>query len=719
MERLFLQIININLNISIIILFIIGLRFLLEKAPKKFSYVLWVILLIRLIIPISIETDLNPIPNRFVEYSNGNYIGEVKDSEQITRVSDIGLENKQDREDKELRETPNDFSLNTMENKNLNLNINKIFSYAWIIGTVLFLIHGFNSNRRLKIGLKDSTFLYENIYENEDLETAFIYGVVNPRIYLPRSLSDKERDYIIIHEKAHLKRYDHIIKLLYYMVLCIHWFNPLIWISFILMTRDMELSCDEAVMKELGDSIKEDYAKTLLSLAVANRMDVMAPLSFSENNTKGRIKNILDYKRPGFWISAILIIILVITSFFIFTRPKSGEKIVDSEMVEYTEDKYGLYNKSLKDPRDAAEIIFNIELENIREYTDKDIQLEEARITKFEKVYDYGSYLDSSIDIYTFEYIIKGKELLNYAFVDITEDGAITEENLGVGKPFLAFANIGDRYEFLGFIFAGEFFSTSKAEIEIGLVELLESRGLKEYETFSSNHILSEYRLREGGTWKILLSQPVKKGNSGIWCVDRWMDENGNIYYPIIISDLSLREYYEEIQKKVDQGENKDVLDPKEVAMRLVREDLNFYYAKPYSFKFHDDASIEEFMTYPVNEYYGYIMDIKEYEWSENLFIDLDKVEFLGVENVERLKELDVDPNSLSNGYYIHNPKSYPDSFIIQENTRFFIVDESNNEEKEVNIKEFLKYYEKNKDILFKLEDENFKLKKIISKKKF
>ena len=714
MGNLFLKIVDSSITASIIVLFILVLRFLFKKSTKKFSYILWLILLVKLIIPISLETTFNPMPNGFAKFSNRAYIGEDIQDKDITPNLKVKTEEMTNPNNNQIIGAPNISKTNTNKNKT---TIKNTLSYIWLIGIILFLVHGLVSNRKLEKNLEESTYLYGNIYENKNLQTAFIHGIIRPKIYIPNYLDEKEREYIILHEETHLKRYDHIIKFFYYIVLAIHWFNPFIWLAFILMARDMELSCDEAVMKKLGNDEKENYCETLLALATGHKMKIVVPLSFSENNTKGRVKNVLDYKKPKFWVSLILVIVVVISAFFIFTKPKvNGEDIIG----HVEDDEYGIYNKKFKDPREVADIIFNKELEKVKEYTREDVKIEEAKITKFEGLYSYEDYLDNSIEVFEFEYIIRGKELLDYPFVDISNDGALTEENLrGIGKPLLAFLNKGNKYEFLGFIFSGELYSDSKAEIEIGLNELLENRGLKGPEIFPGNHIISENKLKEGGTHKLLLSQPAKTGKGGIWCVDRWMDENGNMYYNVIPSNLSLKEYYAKLQEQVDNGENQDLLDGEKVALKFIEDHLGPSFAKTYRFKFQKNASVEDFLVKPTNQYFGYIMELVKYDWSEDYTVHFDKVEFLhdvDPGDLERLKELGVDPNRLDNGFYIYNPTSYPASFTIDEDTEFYIIKLGDTQPVKVSEDEFIKHYNENKDALYMLEDEDFKLLKVVQR---
>lgn len=344
MGNLFLKIVDSSITASIIVLFILVLRFLFKKSTKKFSYILWLILLVKLIIPISLETTFNPMPNGFAKFSNRAYIGEDIQDKDITPNLKVKTEEMTNPNNNQIIGAPNISKTNTNKNKT---TIKNTLSYIWLIGIILFLVHGLVSNRKLEKNLEESTYLYGNIYENKNLQTAFIHGIIRPKIYIPNYLGEEEREYIILHEETHLKRYDHIIKFLYYIVLAIHWFNPLIWLAFILMARDMELSCDEAVMKKLGNDEKENYCETLLALATGHKMKIVVPLSFSENNTKGRVKNVLDYKKPKFWVSLILVIVVVVSVFFIFTKPKvNGEDIIG----HVEDDEYGIYNKKFKDP---------------------------------------------------------------------------------------------------------------------------------------------------------------------------------------------------------------------------------------------------------------------------------------------------------------------------------------------------------------------------------
>jgi beta-lactamase regulating signal transducer with metallopeptidase domain len=166
------------------------------------------------------------------------------------------------------------------------------------------LIYSVISLLKLKRKLTGAVWLRCNIYLADSHLTPFVIDVIRPRIYLPSALSERERDYIILHERTHIRRLDHIVKLAAFLALSIHWFNPLVWVAFMCCMKDMEMSCDEAVMKKMGDGIGADYSASLLSLATGRKILAGAPLAFGEGNTKSRIKNVLHYKKPTFWIVA-------------------------------------------------------------------------------------------------------------------------------------------------------------------------------------------------------------------------------------------------------------------------------------------------------------------------------------------------------------------------------------------------------------------------------
>lgn len=703
MSRIFLEIINISLIASFMIICILFIRLLFKKAPKKYSYILWILLLTRLFIPISFETSLNPINMDKIRITNHKEgINELDLNKEGEREhNDIRFRDRTEiREHKEEEFTREGKSINN--NKLTNTISNKRFSikleYLWLMGVIILLFNGILSNYKLRKKLKNINLLYDNVYESHCINTGFVYGFFKPMIVIPSSLNKKEREYIIAHEKIHVKRYDYIIKLLYSIILSLHWFNPFIWLAFRLMSKDMELSCDEAVLKDLEQNKKVEYAETLLSMSISETR-ISSFLAFSKKDTKSRIKNALEFKNRSTWVRIILIIIVIIIGFFMFTKSKQHQEMTNDSL-------YEIENREFKDPREAADLLFKKEYETVLNHSDDGIKILEKGITHFEKIYSYTGYLNGDIDIYKWEYKIKAEDPEMFNVIEYQEDNSITEEKMSLGKPLLIFKNNGNTHKFMGIIYLGERGGNeTKIGVEIELIDFLENKGLKAKETFTGNHHVAEYKLREGGSYKILLSQPAKEGEDGIWCVDRWMDNHGMMYYEYIESELDLKTYYNQIQGKADAGKDKSRLDYKDVALNFIKNN-----AKDYDFDYSLNVTLEDFYTLPVNQYYGYIMETKKYEWSENNFIDFDKVEFLTLEDKERLHDLEIDENRLADGYYINNPTSYPDSFIIEKDkdTKFYVLDDSGKNNKEIGEKDFIEYVKNNKNNLYKIVEIGF-----------
>ena len=292
MSGLFISVLNMSLTASYVILFVILCRLLLKKSPKIISYVLWGVAAFRLIIPFSFESLYSLLPQRINTLPIPHDIM-YQQSPQFN--SGIGIVDSFI--SKALPAPAVGDSVNPLQ---IYLEIGALI---WVIGAVVLLIYSFVSIITLKKQLKSAQLIDKNTYEAKGLKTPFVLGLIIPKIYLPTGLSTQEKSYILLHEQTHINRKDHIIKVFAFLILCIHWFNPLVWIAFMLMSMDMELSCDERVIKEAGNDTKKPYANTLLSLSSGRHILNGSPLAFGEGSIKGRIKNILDYKRPSFgWL---------------------------------------------------------------------------------------------------------------------------------------------------------------------------------------------------------------------------------------------------------------------------------------------------------------------------------------------------------------------------------------------------------------------------------
>jgi beta-lactamase regulating signal transducer with metallopeptidase domain len=312
MSELFLSVLNMSLTASYVILFVILLRLLLKKAPKFISYALWVAAAFRLLIPFSFESMFSLLPRN----TNAAPIPHDIIYQQSPQINS-GIEIVDAFVNKSLPAPTIGASVNPLQ-----VYI-EIGAYIWILGIIALLVYSLVSILILKRQLKSAELIEKNIFEAKNLKTPFVLGLIRPKIYLPMGLNVEERGYILLHEQTHIHRKDHIIKVLAFLILSVHWFNPLVWIAFILMSTDMELSCDERVLKEMKEDIKKPYANSLLSLATGRHILNGSPLAFGEGNVKGRIKNVLYYKKPRFWGVVALIIIATAVGIGLMANPKA------------------------------------------------------------------------------------------------------------------------------------------------------------------------------------------------------------------------------------------------------------------------------------------------------------------------------------------------------------------------------------------------------------
>lgn len=307
MNALFQTVFHLNVVSSYIILIVLVIRFLLRKSPKLFSYALWGIVFFRLVFPVSIESNMSLIPRQINTVSiestvlnNSSYRGEAP----VTEATYNNPVVKADPQNSDPGKPP--------------VTLYNLFPYIWTAGFGLLILINIIQFLKLQKRLTGAAHVKNNLFQSEFILTPFVMGIIKPKIYIPAGLTDYERTYIVRHEQVHIRRKDYLIKIIACFITCIHWFNPLVWLSFILMTRDMEMSCDETVIKELGGNIKKEYSASLLSLAAGRRMPEGMPLAFGGNSVKNRIKNVLNYKKPGIWaiVISVLVVVFVCTGLF-------------------------------------------------------------------------------------------------------------------------------------------------------------------------------------------------------------------------------------------------------------------------------------------------------------------------------------------------------------------------------------------------------------------
>ena len=344
MNELFLKIINMSISASWLVLAVLLLRFVLKKAPKWVNVLLWGIVAVRLAFPFSIESALSLIPSAETIPPN------IGMNTTPTINSGINAINNAVNPIISQSNTP-------MAGASVNpLQITiGIFEYIWIFGMTALALYTAISYWRLHRKVDTAVRYKDNIFQSENVKSPFVLGIIKPRIYLPFNMNGQDLEHVVAHEQAHIHRKDHWWKPLGFLLLTIHWFNPLMWLAYVLLCRDIELACDEKVIKELGNEQRADYMQALVACSVNRRMIAACPLAFGEVGVKERVKSVMNYKKPAFWVIIIAVIICVGVAACFLTNPKQDRytlRIVvpagSQEEFVYTEEEVSTVRNSIK-----------------------------------------------------------------------------------------------------------------------------------------------------------------------------------------------------------------------------------------------------------------------------------------------------------------------------------------------------------------------------------
>lgn len=339
----FLQVLSMSVLAGAVVVVVLFARILLRREPKIFCYMLWGVVLFRLLCPVSFTSSFSVlgVPEQIQTWAAAWSEGQADYGEIAVNAAaaltggaakiagdgetalwgaagndsaaadmagndgggvagawqDDGVTGAQGRAEARLMANP----------------IVRAASVLWVVGMAVLLVHNSVSFLSLRKRLSSAVRIRNNLYETDQIGTPFVLGIVRPKIYLPTTLTEQETYYIVMHERTHIRRQDHIIKLLLFLALVLHWFNPLVWLAFALAERDMEMSCDETVMRHMDGDIREEYSRSLLSFAVGGRRIAGAPLAFGESDTKARIRNIMRYKKPaGAGVVAALFLVIML-----------------------------------------------------------------------------------------------------------------------------------------------------------------------------------------------------------------------------------------------------------------------------------------------------------------------------------------------------------------------------------------------------------------------
>lgn len=317
MAEIFQKALNMSIAAGWLILAVIALRLLLRRAPKRFRLLLWAVVGLRLSLPWSIESALSLIPSAQT----------LPEGIMLERapVLDTGIS--------ALNGAINPgftaaFTPELGASANPLQVLLPIAAALWMLGAAAMLLWALVSWLRLRKRVREAVRLEENVYECE-IASPFVLGLFRPRIYLPFSLENGERELVLAHERAHITAGDHIIKPLGWLLLAAHWYNPLVWLAYALFCRDIELACDERVVRGLSLSDRADYSQALLDLSRPRGGVRACPLAFGESSVKGRVKSVLSYKKPAFWLVLLAVVVCVGAAVCFLTDPKEEAEPVD------------------------------------------------------------------------------------------------------------------------------------------------------------------------------------------------------------------------------------------------------------------------------------------------------------------------------------------------------------------------------------------------------
>ena len=298
MSALFLKLVNMSLSASWLVLVVLALRLVLKRAPKWVNVLLWGMVGVRLVLPVSIESTLSLVPS--AEPVSPAIIGGT-----AVRVGGSAAAG--------AASSPAAAGPGLVE----------ILSYVWAAGAILLFLYSVVSWLRLRIRVREAVRLQGRIYQSERIDSPFVLGIVRPRIYLPYQLGREELTHVLAHEQAHIARKDHWWKPLGFLLLTVYWFNPILWMAYVLLCRDIELACDERVIRKLNNEQKADYARTLVACSMDRRAVAACPLAFGEIGVKERVKSVMNYKKPTFWIILLVAVVCIAVAVCFLTNPKT------------------------------------------------------------------------------------------------------------------------------------------------------------------------------------------------------------------------------------------------------------------------------------------------------------------------------------------------------------------------------------------------------------
>lgn len=351
MTGIFLHIVNISITAGWMILAVLLLRLILKNAPKYIRLILWALVGLRLLLPFSLKSNFSLVPS----------VETIPYDIALQRVPSVntGLTVTNDLINPVIEKSLSTKGIQSMNPLQFLL---PVLSILWILGVVALFLYAFISYLKLKKEIRASILVSENIYICDDIKSPFILGVIRPKIYIPSNLEEKHKSFVLSHERAHIERKDYLWKILGFMLLSIYWFQPLTWVSYLLFCKDMELSCDEKVIKDYSKEEKARYSEALLHLSFPKKRILSCPVFFGESAVKERIKRVLSFKKPHVLIVTVSILVCILTSACFLTDPFNKKISLSKEEIlkmdeSFIEDLNGTKRKDLRKSYGKPDIV--------------------------------------------------------------------------------------------------------------------------------------------------------------------------------------------------------------------------------------------------------------------------------------------------------------------------------------------------------------------------
>lgn len=348
LSQIFLTFLYKNMTVSVVIIAVLLARFLLRKMPKKYSYILWSIVGIRMIFDLPFATNIS-VFNLFRGFAKHTSTVEamLAGSHRTNLQGSTNLLNKTDTTGAAAAHASRSTTVEAMTHTlTTSQTVLGILGLLWLIVVALFVAYGIYSYVKCRLLVRTAVIARDitpdshkkknnvSVWECDRIPSPFVLGIIRSRIYIPFRMPKQEQAYILAHEECHIRRLDPLWKLIAFLLLAVYWWNPLVWIAFFYMVRDMEMSCDEAVIEQFGNEIKQGYSNSLLSFAMERHPYSFAPVAFGEGDAGRRIKNVLNFKKPHTWVAILVFVLLVVVGVSCLTN---GKDKISSETVSDTE----------------------------------------------------------------------------------------------------------------------------------------------------------------------------------------------------------------------------------------------------------------------------------------------------------------------------------------------------------------------------------------------